>query len=197
VHVHRLVVPLRRGGLSLADGVDTVGHPSKGGVVRETLKDLGSLMLGLIVLLVLLPVAVLFIKGGLWAAEHFLPALATVGGIALGVDLFVLVPLSIVRRLRPITGGGILISSYIFGATLWLAALVLTYSVWGLVAVFIGVFLFGIGVVPVALLATAMNGMWSPFWGLIVTAVCMLGARIVGLLIIGASAREAATMTAT
>jgi len=80
---------------------------------------------------------------------------------------------------------GIFISSFIFGAVLWLGAFVLTYSIWGLLAVIVGLFLFGIGVVPIALIATAIHGFWSPFWDLIITILCTLGARLIGILILG------------
>ena len=40
--------------------------------------------------------------------------------------------------------------------------LLLTLSLWGLGAVFIGLFMAGIGVVPIAMLATLLKGMWAP-----------------------------------
>jgi hypothetical protein len=107
-----------------------------------------------------------------------------VGGLVLGIDLVFLLPLSLFPRLRAITGIGIFISSYVFGATLWLGALILTYYIWGMLAVLIGFFIAGIGVVPVALLATAFNGMWPQFRDLVIAGLFTVGARMVGLLIV-------------
>lgn len=152
--------------------------------MKGALKSVGGTVIGFGILLLLLSLPVILVKGGLWAAEHILPTLSIVGGVALGVDLILLLPLSLVRRLRPVTGSGIVISSYIFGATLWLAGLIFTYSLWGFWAVLIGLFFIGIGVVPIALLATALHGMWPPFWDLIIMVLCTFGARMIGLLII-------------
>jgi hypothetical protein len=151
--------------------------------LRETLKSVGSAALGIAGVILLFAVPILFIKGGLWAAEHFLPLLSTVGGIVLGVDVLLLLPLSLFPRLRGMTGGGIFISSYVFGLTLWLGALILTYYVWGVLAVLIGFFIAGVGVVPIALLATGFNGMWPQFWDIVIACVFTFGARMLGLLI--------------
>lgn len=158
--------------------------------MKDALKNAGLTVLGLGLLLLLLALPVLFIKGGLWAAQHILPVLSTIGGVLLGVDLLVLLPLSLVGRARPFTGGAILFSSYVFGATLWLAGLIFTYTLWGFLAVFVGLFLMGIGVVPIAMLATAVHGMWSPFWDLVIMTLCTFGARIIGVLIVSAAPTE-------
>ena len=52
-------------------------------------------------------------------------------------------------------------ASSIFGITLWIWGLVLTYNLWGGGAVLVGLFLFGVGVVPMAMLATLFAAMWS------------------------------------
>lgn len=53
---------------------------------------------------------------------------------------------------------GLLIASYIFGLMLWMTGLMLTYTLWGLSAVFAGWFVFGIGVAITAIIATLFNG---------------------------------------
>jgi len=39
--------------------------------------------------------------------------------------------------------------------------LLLTYSIWGAFAVYVGLFVLGIGVIPLSILATAIKGQWS------------------------------------
>ncbi len=70
-----------------------------------------------------------------------------------------------------------------FGLVAWLLGFILTYSIWGAWAVVIGILFLGGGVVPIALLATAINGYWDPFLTLLVVSVLTFGARISGLLI--------------
>lgn len=101
----------------------------------------------------------------------------------LAVNIVIFLPLSIFTRLRGFTGGGIFFSSFLFGFVAWLLGFILTYSIWGAWAVVIGVLFLGGGVVPIALLATAINGYWDPFLTLLVVTALTFGARIIGLLI--------------
>src|SRR5438046_9731864 len=54
-----------------------------------------------------------------------------------------------------------MIVSYVFGATLWVWSLLLTYTLWGGFWLFIGLFMAGVGVVPLAMIATFFKGMWA------------------------------------
>ena len=151
--------------------------------MKEQLKALGTILLGAAVFLALLALPVVFIMGSLWAAERLLPALIIVGWIALGIDILLLLPLSIIRPFRPFTGGGIFLSSYLFGIVTWLTGFIVTYSVWGLLGVIIGCLLMGVGVVPLGIVASLLNGMWEPFFTLLVLAVVTFGSRLLGLAI--------------
>jgi hypothetical protein len=55
--------------------------------------------------------------------------------------------------------------------------LVLTLSTWGLGAVLLGLFLGGIGVVPIAMLATLLKGMWAPLAELVVLTIMTFASR--------------------
>ena len=74
-----------------------------------------------------------------------------------------------------------MIGSYVLGLSLWVWSLLLTYSIWGGVAVFIGLFLFGVGIVPVAMLATLFHGMWSDLGQLVLGLVLVFGSRILAI----------------
>jgi hypothetical protein len=62
-----------------------------------------------------------------------------------------------------------------------LLGFILVYSIWDSLAVVICILFLGGGVVPIALLATAINGYWDPFFMLLVATVLIFGARIIGL----------------
>ncbi|KRA72810.1 hypothetical protein ASD78_14380 [Lysobacter sp. Root667] len=119
-----------------------------------------------------------FILGGVWVSKHLLPWLTVISFVVFAIVIFVLLPLSIPRATRGFSSISILIASYVFGATLWMFGLLLTYFTWGVVAVIIGLVFFGVGVVPIALLATLFKGMWGPFFTLVLLVIATYGCRI-------------------
>lgn len=150
--------------------------------ILNALKNVGLSVVGCLVMIVMLIVVpVLFLKGAFWAADHVLPPLILVGWIALAVDLLLLLPLAVVRVLRPWSAGLILLSSFLFGLITWFLGLVLTYTLWGLGAVILGLFFLGVGVVPFALLATLFKGMWSEFFTVAVLLILTFGSRLVAI----------------
>lgn len=148
--------------------------------MNEKLKQLSTAALGIVFFLALLCIPVLFIRGSEWAAEHLLQPLIVVGWVLLALDLLVLLPLSLFRRLRGFTGTIIFLSSFVFGLVTWLLGFILTYALWGLWAVIIGVLFFGGAVVPFALLATMFKGMWDPFFTVLILFVLTFASRIAG-----------------
>ncbi len=54
----------------------------------------------------------------------------------------------------------------------------LTLSLWGVFGVFVGLFMGGIGVVPIAMFATSVKGQWMPLIELVVLAVMTFASRI-------------------
>ena len=67
-------------------------------------------------------------------------------------------------------------TAYLLGYMGW--QLLLHYGGW--VAVIIGLFLGGVGVVPIGMLAAIFNGHWDIFLTLLLTIVLTYGARIIG-----------------
>ena len=146
----------------------------------EKLKNVGWTILGLGGFAIAILIPVLFILGGVWIAEYVLPWLAPIMWLVLAFDLIVLLPLAVFKKTRGYAGIGLYLSSYIFGLTLWLFGLLLAYFMWGFVAVFIGLALAGVGVVPVAMLATLFNGEWGVLGLLVLFTIITFGARALG-----------------
>ena len=149
----------------------------------EKIKEMAGMAFGFLVFIAILSLPVVFFMGAAWASKNLLGPLIVIGWILLAINIVIFLPLSIFKRLRGFTGGGMFFSSFIFGIVAWLLGFILTYSIWGTWAVIIGVFFMGVGVVPIALLATAINGYWDPFLTLLVVSALTFGARIIGLLI--------------
>ena len=154
----------------------------------ERFKQLSGFAFGLVVLIGLLALPVVFIMGSMWAAEHLLQPLIVIGWIAIALDVILLL-LSVFKGIRGFTGGTIFLSSFIFGLVTWLLGFVLTYALWGLWAVILGILFLGGGVVPIALLATLFKGMWDAFFTLVVLTIITFGSRIIGALIAGSAQR--------
>lgn len=146
--------------------------------VKETLGAIGGLALMLAIAAVGIAIVIAFILGGVWVSKHLLPWLTVISFVVFAIVIFVLLPLAIPRATRGFSSISMLIASYVFGATLWMFGLLLTYFTWGVVAVIIGLVFFGVGVVPIALLATLFKGMWGPFFTLILLAIATYGCRI-------------------
>ena len=147
----------------------------------ETLKKVSGALFGIVVFVGFLALPVVFILGSAWAAKHLLSPLIVIGWLAVALDVAILLPLSIFKRLRGFTGSVIFISSYVFGLVTWLLGFVLTYSLWGVGAVIIGILFLGGGVVPMALLATMFKGLWDPFFTLLLLAIITFASRGMGI----------------
>ena len=74
----------------------------------------------------------------------------------------------------------VLTASYIFGATLtlWMEGLLFTLITRGVVGVIVGFCIFGVGVVPIAMLATLLKGMWGPLIELLLLTIMTFARRI-------------------
>lgn len=146
--------------------------------VKETFGAIGGFAIMLAIAAAGIAIATAFILGGVWVSKHLLPWLTVISLIVFAIVIFVLLPLAIPRATRGFSSVAILIASYIFGATLWMFGLLLTYFTWGIVAVIIGLVFLGVGVVPIALLATLFKGMWGPFFTLVLLAIATYGCRV-------------------
>ena len=141
------------------------------------LKNIGSFMLGIVIFGAILFVAVFLIRGGANIADKIYPFVHYIGSIVLIIDIVILLPLSFIKKTREVAAIGFLISSYIFGLGMWLYSFIITYSLWGGLAVFIGVIMMGVGVMPIALIASLFNGLWIFVLGLLFGLFLVYGSR--------------------
>lgn len=99
--------------------------------------------------------------------------------------LFFIVPffllLSFVKRTRNFGIVALFYLSYAFGLSLWLLGFIVTYAFWGLFGIFVGLCLLGVGVVPVGLLASSLNGEWRIFFNIIIGILITFGLRYLSL----------------
>ncbi len=143
----------------------------------DIIKSIGGFLIGICIFLGLILLATFFIKGGVWLSVKVLPWLSIIMWLVFSLDILIILPLGIFKKTKVISAIGLLMSSFVYGITLWFWALLLTYLIWGVFAVFIGLFIFGIGVVPIAILATAINGQWAITGQIIILLVLTFGTR--------------------
>lgn len=146
--------------------------------ITARVKDAGSVVLGLALLVGMVAIGIGLLIGAaafsVWVLEWTFPAFI----ITLLLSLVLLVPLSLIPSARGFSAIGFMIASLAFGAILWIWGMAYTYSVWGLFGVIIGLLLFGVGVVPVAMFAALLHGDWGNFGLFVVTAVITFGSRV-------------------
>lgn len=148
--------------------------------VKSVISSIGTYALGLAMLLVIIALPVLFIVGGVVVGEKILPWLILLSMLTFAFNIVILLPLALIPPTRGWAGLGFFISSFVFGITGWFMGLLFTWILWGGLAVAIGLFIMGIGVVPIAMLATLFNGMWAEFGILVLAVVLTFGLRILG-----------------
>ena len=148
--------------------------------IREKLSNLGYTLLGVCALIAIIAIPIILINGVITIAPVVLPKISRFSQYLFIFNLLVLLPMCLIKRLRPWAGLGFMGSSYVFGLLLWLLGLLITWSLWGGFAVFIGLFFLGVGVVPFAILATLFKGMWPIMFNLILMLILVFGLRFLG-----------------
>jgi len=146
--------------------------------MSQLLKTAGTIGLGIVVLLALLAVPLVLIYGTVFVAEKLIPLASAAALVAFGVCLNFLLPLSLFRFTRAIAAVGLMIASCVFGAALWLTGVAVVYNYWGMVGLFVGLAVAGVGVVPIGLLASALQGEWLEVASLVLGLVLTFGARV-------------------
>ena len=148
---------------------------------KEVIAGIGCLLIYCVMFFLVIAIATVFIYGSAWASSKLLPFFSILTRIVFGLVVFIFLPLSIPRATRGFSSIALFISSYVFGATLWMEGLLLTLVIWGAGAVIIGLFIAGVGVVPIAILATLFKGMWWRLIELVLLTIMTFASRFGGL----------------
>jgi len=144
----------------------------------QAVKGLGILVAILFAAFVL---PVLYIHGMVWFSEKAFPWFFYGCAIAFAICLLVLLPLSIFRKLRPWTGMGFYLVSFLFGTLLFTFSCLVAVQLWGYLGLIIGLVMGGVGVVPVAFLAALFHGEWALLGYVVLGIVVTYGTRALGI----------------
>lgn len=145
--------------------------------IDARVKDLGFGVVGLAMMMGVAAIGIGSIVGAeassVWLLRWIFPTFL----IALLISIVLLTPLSLIPSTRALSAVGFIIASFAFGAILCIWGMAYTYSVWGLVPVIVGVLLFGVGVVPVAMIAALVQADWDTLGAFVAAAVVAIGCR--------------------
>lgn len=149
---------------------------------RESrLKKAGTFALGLAIMAGVFLLIAVFLRGIVWASEKALPWLIDAGRIAFDICVLGLLPLCIFRRTRPWAGLGFYIASFVFGTVLLAFSCLVAVQIWGYGGLIFGLLLAGVGVVPVAFLASLFHAAWGLLLDLTIGTVLTFGTRALGI----------------
>lgn len=145
----------------------------------NTLKSAGAALLGITIFVGIIVATILLFTFGAGLALAIAPFINGLAGILFVINLILLL-VAIVPQTRGVVGVIIYFSSYVYGLSAWIYGLAVTLALWGWIAVIIGLFMGGIGVVPIGMLAAIFNGEGGAFWTLFFTVALTYGMRMIG-----------------
>lgn len=146
---------------------------------KDRLGGLGGLLFMAAVFVAVVAIGAVFFRGAAWASTNLLPWFSVLSCVALGIAVFILLPLAIPQRTRRFASVGLFVASYVFGVTLWMGGFLSTLAIWGARAVVYGLLLLGVGVVPMGMIANLLKGRWDVLVVLAVLTVLTFGSRFV------------------
>lgn len=145
----------------------------------EILESIGGVLLGIAFFVGSIIALILFFTVGATVGVTILPFVSWLTGILFAVNIIALL-IAISRKTRGVVGIIIFLSSYVYGWQTWITGLLVALAFWGWAVVIIGLFMGGIGVVPIGMAAAIFNGRWSIFFVLLINVILTYGTRIIG-----------------
>jgi hypothetical protein len=130
--------------------------------IKEKIGNIAGISLGiaLVILFVILGI-------GLWwggiailmsICNAIVPHIATINSWVTTFCIFIFLPLLAIKKARVISCYGFGLAAMTYGLLLFAGSTAIVYSFWGSTGVSVGIFLGGITMIPMALLALLVNG---------------------------------------
>lgn len=142
--------------------------------------DFGALTIGGLFLAAVIGLAFTFIYGMVWVAETLKPLVEFSARLGTTVLVFLLLPLSVFKGARRLTGNGIVFVSYLWGIALWMQAVVILYQVWGALGMFLGFVFLAPGAVFLLLVALLFQGAFTAMGAIVLVVILIFSVRAFG-----------------
>src|SRR5260370_38199541 len=106
-------------------------------------------------------------------------------GVAIPVAVWILVvlPMLLFRKPRPWAAAFLMYSSIFTGFVCWWYSFIVSYRVLGGFWLGVGLLVGGIGIVPIAIIGTAIAGLWLLFWNVVLAIVLTFAPRVLASVI--------------
>jgi len=158
--------------------------------IAEKIKNVRNWLVGVLALAIITALTVVLVFGMTWVSMKVLPWLMPTFFGTLAVCLLLLGPTALFRRTRGFSAIGLMIASHVFGAILWIWSFLLTLSLWGTVAVVIGLLFAGVGIIPMAVLAAIFHAQWSSLGDMAIMLVATFGLRAIAIWLVTKADRD-------
>lgn len=128
-----------------------------------------------------------FIKGGVWFSEEIFPIHAKIFYVLVILTFLVLIPMMVIKTTRPYSGLTLYQITYLFGGIAWFYSAHYCLYFIGIAWLIVGLFLAGIGVVPIAIIGTIFKGHWEFLIFLVIQLAATFGCRALAIYAISTS----------
>ena len=150
-------------------------------MVKDLLKGAGGLVVLIGVFAISIFLIVAFIKGAEYLAVTIEPFLAKMAWPLLVLCLLVFLPLSFFKKTRSFGLSALVVASFVFGILAWMIGFIATLYFWGVFWLVVGLFMAGIGVVPMGIVASFLNHRSDIAWSLLILLMVAYGMRFFSL----------------
>lgn len=133
--------------------------------------EIAGLIKYIVVFVLIVGLFSMLFKGVRALSGVMIPVLGVISFAMFIAMFFIIVLPNFSKKYRAISPFAILIFSYFFGITAWILGLTATLYYFGFIWVVVGVFMLGVGVVPIGMLAFAVNGQW---WNLAILLALLI-----------------------
>jgi len=125
------------------------------------LRNTGVFIIGAILFVATILLSSIFLVGITWLTTVLYPFILFIRQLTLQSCFFILLPLGFFKTTRTFSATGFAISAMVMGITVWLFSVLTVFQLWGFGGLIAGIILGIVGIVPLALIAAAMNHMWG------------------------------------
>jgi hypothetical protein len=149
--------------------------------LKNTLGGIGKGLLALLVLLGVVFLVLVFLLGAVALSAIMTPILKAIFGVTALVSIALFVPATFFASSRDWGAVGAYVASHVLGFCLWMFSVLLLYTFGNLFWVLVGVLLGGVGVIPLALIFTALASQGELFVQLLIAGILTYGLRAIAL----------------
>lgn len=145
------------------------------------LRNTGVFIVGAILFVATILLSSIFLIGITWLTTVLYPFILFIRQLTIQSCFFILLPLSFFKTTRTFAATGFAVSAMVMGITVWLFSVLTVYQLWGFIGLSAGIILGIVGIVPLALIAAGLNGMWVAVGSIALGTALYFGLYVFGI----------------